>query len=738
MKKQLSARLLKRLAATSSLVGAVLLAAIFTLSLPAGAASTPFPIKLLAPASGIFEPGGIAIDPLTGDVFIANPYSDSVGVLPEESGTLFGQSVSANVDTTLLTATGLDTPAGVAFDSAGDLFISNAGYADSITVIARSTTTIFGQNVTANVPTVLSASHGIITPMGMAFDAAGDLYVAASNGNGWVSVIPKASGTIFGQTVVANQTAVLTSAAISTTSATLGNPVGLSIDSAGNLFISTDSYIRVVPVATGTLYGQSVNADQAIDLSTGSTTNNIQGIVVDHNGDIFYADSASEAIGVISPAGGTFFGTSVSANTATPILTSSLTVSPQALAMDNLGNLYVSAWDGFSYGSVGGILFASQSATTLFGQQVPADTLTGFTTHALLSFPIGMARDSEGDVYVASAFSGDIMVDPSRSGSLFGQTVTAGVPVTLTASEGLYLPQGLAVDAAGDLYVTSQTTGAVEVLAPEETTLFGQQIPADTLTPLTASTGASNPVSVAVDSTGDLIIGEAQSGPNIDILAPEETTLFGQQIPADTLTTLPASGALPSLETLTLDATGRLFIGGDDGTVWVISSATGTVFGTSVTSNQATQIDDGISGSQAQIITGLSVDPSGILYVSALTQSPTGAGSSYVGAIAPTATTALGQSVPANTLTQLTSTANISLAFGVLAAPDGSLYVTSALGFWEIANSSLPTPVVPADLATTGFPFIPFLLLGSSTVAVGFLLHWARRSKVTPQSTYFD
>ena len=694
-------------------------------SVAASAANGPYPIKLLEPASGIFSPAGMAIDPLTGDLVTANPVSGTVGILPKQSGTIFGQAVTANVDVPLYAATGLDQPAGVAFDAAGDLFISNPGYSDSITVIARTTTTIFGQAFSANVPTVLTAAQGIITPMGIAFDAAGDLFVAAENGTGEIYVIPKNSGTIFGQSVAANENFILYAA-----SGPLGNPFGVAFDPAGNLFISYQGSIRIVPATSGTLYGRSVTANTKFDLT--GLGNQIQGIAVDANDNIFYADQDGRTIGVYSPIGGTIFGVSVTANAPTPILTAQDPIGyPQAVLLDGSGNLYISSF--YSLGtSIGSILFLSPSATTLFGQQVPANTVTQFLSPAPLNFPAGMARDSHGNVYVASFLGGQILVDPAATGTLFGQSVTAGVVTVLTATQGLNTPQGLAVDAAGNLYIASQSASEISVLAPRATTIFGQQIPANTVTNLSATSGSANPVAIAFDAAGNLYLGDSVPGPNVAVVAPSATTLFGQQVPANTFTELSASSTLTTVTSLALDSSGRLYVGCLNGTISVLSPTSGTVLGTPVAPNTATQIDDGLSSLSTTEISGLSVDAAGDLFVSGLTHGSGDALLTLVGVISPTASTILGQAVSANTLTELSSAANVALPLGLLVVPDGSLYLASVSGLWEIANGGAPpVPVVPAVLAATGFSFAPFVLAAMAIVATGTLLVAARRPKRT-------
>jgi hypothetical protein len=131
---------------------------------------------ILTAVTGLSDPSAIAFD-AAGNLYVANQVSNTVTVVPKTSGTLFGQSVTTNTAAMLSAATGLQGPAGIAFDAAGDLFISNrSSMAES--VVAKSNGTLAGQLVTANTTTTLSAFSELYSPAGLAFDSAGDLYAA--------------------------------------------------------------------------------------------------------------------------------------------------------------------------------------------------------------------------------------------------------------------------------------------------------------------------------------------------------------------------------------------------------------------------------------------------------------------------------------------------------------------------------------------------------------------------------
>lgn len=264
------------------------------------------------PIPGVAAPWGIALD-AEGDLFVANYSTNTVTVLPVSSGTIFGQSVTAGDAVTLVAATGLDQPTALAFDAAGDLFIGNNGN-NSVTVLPNSSGTIFGQSVTAGAATTVTAATSFDGVFGLAFDAAGDLF-GASEGNSSVVVVPVSDGTIFGQAVTADTGNVLL------TSPNADGPSGVAFDAAGDLFVANlaNSTITMDPASSGTIFGQSVIVDEptTLNAATGSDLAGPWAMTFDAAGDLYIAnDAGTGGVTVIPSASGTLFGQSVTANTA--------------------------------------------------------------------------------------------------------------------------------------------------------------------------------------------------------------------------------------------------------------------------------------------------------------------------------------------------------------------------------------------------------------------------------------
>jgi sugar lactone lactonase YvrE len=83
--------------------------------------------------------------------------------------------------------------------------------------------------------------------------------------------------------------------------------------------------------------------------------------------------------------------------------------------------------------------------------------------------------------------------------SLVAQTAHFGYVATVLPTNGLVWPSAVAVDAAGDVFITDQNTGSISELVAGASTL------------VVAHTGLTAPEGIAVDSTGDLYVSQQGS-----------------------------------------------------------------------------------------------------------------------------------------------------------------------------------------------------------------------------------
>ena len=359
------------------------------------------------------------------------------------------------------------------------------------------------------------------------------------------------------------------------------------------------------------------------------------------------------------------------------------------------------------------------TTTSLFGVMCTADQFSQYSFNSLLSFPIATVSDSSGNIFVSSFGSGSVVVYPAVTGTLFGQSVPAGVGAILTAAGAMH-PFGITIDAQGNLYLTDDSGSTVWVLARTATTLFGQSVQANVLTSLTATGSQSAMTWLSMDPAGNLYI--AESGSSGIFVIPKATgTLFGQSVTANVISAVAATTGYSVIAEMAVDHSGNIYFASGNSGVVILSAITGTVFGQSVVANTLAVFSP---FSNLNEVNGLSVDSSGNLY--AANQNAIDNPQSAV-FVDPVATgTLFDQSVTVNTPVALAAVVNASYTFDVVADPSGNLFVSSTTGLWKLdaqAVQPVPpvTPVAPAVLAATGSDIAQLLDLGILGLVLGAL-----------------
>jgi sugar lactone lactonase YvrE len=202
-----------------------------------------------------------------------------------------------------------------------------------------------------------------------------------------------------------------------------------------------------------------------------------QGIAVDALGNLYISEPGYNLIrkvtpdGIISPFAGTL-GASGYAGDGGPALGAEFQF-PAQLAFDASGNLYVA--DELA-GRVRKITASGIISTLAGGVLIPAPNLGdgGPATSAYLGLPTGVAADSAGNIYIADASAQSSIRKVSANGTI---TTLAGGPLnfSLTGSVGdggpataavLADPHGVAVDAAGNVFIADTFNNRIRKVTP--------------------------------------------------------------------------------------------------------------------------------------------------------------------------------------------------------------------------------------------------------------------------------
>lgn len=313
--------------------------------------------------------------------------------------------------------------------------------------------------------------------------------------------------------------------------AQLSQPVDVTVDSSGNLYIAdrASNTVREVAASTGIINSASAgNASLSSAMRSsvaGSITfNHPSTVAVDPSGNLYVLDQASNTIRRVSAPTGTLAIVAGSALGRSGFsgdngqATAAQLNNPSGMAFDPSGNLFIADTGNHRIREVAA---STGLITTVVGNGTAGYSGDGgLASAAQLSSPSAVATDSKGNLYIADAATATVRKVDIRTGLI---STVAGTGIVgfsgdkaLANAAQLNSPQGITVDAYGNLFIADTGnqrirevvagTGIISTIAGNSTQGYsGDGGPS-------SRSVLNNPYATAVDASGNLYIADSGNG----------------------------------------------------------------------------------------------------------------------------------------------------------------------------------------------------------------------------------
>jgi sugar lactone lactonase YvrE len=356
----------------------------------------------------------------------------------------------------------LTAPGGVAVDSAGDVYVADSGDHELRKISPGGTISRIAGTGASCTKAPSCGDDGPATraqlnlPNGVAIDAAGDVYIADAGDSEIREVSPGGAITRIAGTGTACVTAPACGDGGAATSAQLNSPLGVAVDTAGNVYIGDSGDDEVRRVSGGVITriaGTGVPCSSPPNCGDGgpATSGRLSipdGVATDAAGDLYIGDYLDEEVREVSPTGtitrvagtGTACSTPPACGDGGQADAAQLSA-PVGVALDVAGNLYIA--DAFDrevrqVSPAGRITRLAGDGTSCPAPPGCGDG--GAAAAAQLGTPIAIAVRSDGSILIADNGVNDVrwlagpLAGPAGSSGPAGPTGQNGTPGSAGAS----------------------------------------------------------------------------------------------------------------------------------------------------------------------------------------------------------------------------------------------------------------------------------------------------------------
>lgn len=437
--------------------------------------------------SAQMSPAGLGFD-AAGDLFISDYNNvvwrvDHVTQIITVVAGVAGPGCGAKGDGGAATSAQLCFPAGLAVDSAGNLFIAEAGDVRRVDALTQIITTYAGGGKTYPPTAVLATQAELSDPTGLAFDPTGNLIIADSE----LPAVLRVDKSTQDIAIIAGDLALgpgFSGDGGPATSAQFANELGRSenmdvaVDASGNIFVTDSVNYRVRRIDASTQIITTIAGNGGVG-DGGPATQALlftSGLAHDSSGNVFIGDGLGRRVrrvdagtGLISTVAGKDVGASGAYGG--PATAKQLN-SPGGVAVDGSEDLFISNHDSDTIDEVNG----STGVITLFAGTPGSAGFSGDggpATSAKLNAQRGVAVDTKDNLYIADNLNNVIRKVDASTGIItttVGNTsiLSNGTPVGGYSGDGgpetsaqLLSPFGGTLDSAGDGFIADRGNNVI-------------------------------------------------------------------------------------------------------------------------------------------------------------------------------------------------------------------------------------------------------------------------------------
>ncbi len=481
----------------------------------AGRPNTPGYLDGTGSAARFSVPVGIAID-ADGNLFVVDGANRVIRKVTSAGAvsTLAGSAgLSGNTDGAGSNAR-FTTLAGLAIDGAGNLYAADTSSHVIRKITSAGVVTTFAGSAGLRGSTDGSGANARLnTPFGVGVDRDGNVYVADTLNEAIRKITPDGTVSRFAGAIGLGGNTNGTGA-----SARFFRPTALTVDNSGNILVADtgNHTIRKLTSAavSSTVAGGGGNFGSNDGISTSARFSQPRGLGIDSKGNLYVADSINVTVRKITPTGTvtTFAGAAGVIGYTNGVGSAARFGFPYGLTVDSTDTVYVVDQ---VYNAVRTISPTADVQTFAGTPGTGTGTADGPVNVARFNFPYAVAVDRDGTAYVCDAFNHTIRkVTPAGVTSTFaGLAGTTGTADGNGTTARFFQPNGIVVDASGNLFVADFGNSSIRKVTPggDVTTFAGVNGLIGSTDGVGSSARFQNPEGIAIDAAGNLFISDSNN-----------------------------------------------------------------------------------------------------------------------------------------------------------------------------------------------------------------------------------